>query len=198
MILIKGGGKKMYNPVSWCSAFVHLLIKHPILAVGLGLAAAANFLSPQLLDRLVPEVERSAVFRAKIQKLEADPMISELAKQSEPAFRAIIAVAAEKRTSIPGTVAEETEIIVQDFYGPAGITRMALEDVLLKIPACQNLGYDKVRNDPELSAELAYLYFLDLIHVGLNKDAETAVKTYNYGPIRVKGATEEGQGASLR
>ncbi|MCF7835782.1 MAG: lytic transglycosylase domain-containing protein [Candidatus Marinimicrobia bacterium] len=180
MITTKGGGK-MYNPLSSCSAAIHLLIKHPILVIGLGLATTVSFLglgAEEMTPQLVQKIERSSVFRAKIKELEAHPDIFELTQKSveEKWFTAIKKVeSGDKRIGVhPDGVS----------YGPAGLTKNAWKDVIGKIPCCKDLGYDEILNEAELSTSFAYIYFLELIHVF--RDIETAVIAYNNGPTQVK------------
>jgi len=194
----------MYNPLSSCSAFVHLLIKHPVLIVGLGLVGAVNFLTPQLNNRSIKKTEQSVIFRSEIQKLKANPIDAKLAKQAGKAFKAIVAnelgtkIPSPKCPSPKGPSNEEWFTAIKKVesgnrslgkhldgvsYGPAGLTKGALKDVLEEIPSCQDLNFDEILNDPEMSTKFAYLYFLKLVRKF--KNIEIAVVAYNNGPTRV-------------
>jgi len=183
----------MYNPTTGCSAVLHILIKYPIIAVSVGLIAAVSYLSPMLENKTAEEIETSPAFQEMVANLSQNESNVDMADKSLPVFKGIAAAETGAETT-----ADDPEVWFEKIkfpktkstgvhsdgvsYGPAGLTKMALTDVLRKIPSCVELGYEEILNDPEASTKFAYLYFLDLINRFGN--IETAVIAYNFGPTR--------------
>ena len=157
----------MYYFWSTCSMIVHLLLKHPILTVALGLAGAAAFVKPIVGNySSVANLESSAVFQEKIK--EVNVSAGKTIDGAERYFQAILKVGGND---------------------PAGLNRKALDDICGKIPDCP-LNYDQILKNPGESVRFARLYFYELV----NKygAVETAVTAYHYGPTTVDKILKEG------
>lgn len=203
----------MYNPLSACSAVLHLLIKHPILVVGLGLAgavAAVNDAPESVSPPKDPVAYESAIVGSPIVD-EAMSISAEKAKQvsaiaEDLQSRTEISAQSRSDGGIEVPVAEVNESVkrvTEKWFAairqaesnnqplgvhPDGVSfgPAGLTEIALRdvMPDCRTLGYDEVLNDPEASSKFAYLYFLDLIHEF--GDVEVAVIAYNSGKTRVK------------
>lgn len=187
------------GPQGSCTSLVHLLISHPILAIALGLSAAAAFLSNT--------GEGVAHVEALVADCEAQPEAQALMRAAAQYDKG---VSSEDASSVDGFLPpgpfgqifwaiQVVESNVEPIgihpdavsYGPAGLTRVALQQVYRSLPDCGMLGFDSVLMDPVLSTRFAYLYFLDLVHQF--GDIETAIIAYNFGPTRTQRYLEEGK-----
>ncbi|MCX6765677.1 MAG: hypothetical protein NT136_01815 [Candidatus Moranbacteria bacterium] len=187
------------SPQSLCSALLHLLLKHPILIIALGLAAVVSITSIGFKED-PSNVEQK--IQAKIEEV-TSPQKEKMANEAPPTFKAIMK--AESGLSLE--LLESAQIYFEAIsrlggvvkgahpdkksFGPPGLTRIALEDVLKKLPDCKDLGFDEILNDSEASTKFAYLYFLDLIY--RFKSVETAVIAYHHGPTFVQKSLKEGK-----
>ena len=122
----------MYNPASSCSAFIHLLMKHPILVIAMGLVGASGLIMQQANN---PE---KTILVTEIENAETNLGVNTVAE-------------AKARFDVIKNIGN-------------GLNNMALKDVLGKVPACQNLSEEEVRDNPEMLEKVAFLYFLDLIN----------------------------------
>ena len=138
----------MYNPMSSCSAFVHLLMKHPVLIIAVGLASASGLIVQQFNN---PE----------------KTILVDTIKEAENNFGANTVAMAKARFNIIKNTGN-------------GLNNMTVKDVLGKIPACQNLNEEEIRDNPELLEKVAFLYFLDLIYKS-EGDIETATTAFKSG-----------------
>ena len=134
--------------MSSCSAFVHLLMKHPVLIIAVGLASASGLIVQQFNN---PE----------------KTILVDTIKEAENNFGANTVAMAKARFNIIKNTGN-------------GLNNMTVKDVLGKIPACQNLNEEEIRDNPELLEKVAFLYFLDLIYKS-EGDIETATTAFKSG-----------------
>ena len=169
----------MYNPTSSCGLIAHILLKYPILVVILGLAAAANFVSPMVYDT------ESSRFQSEIKSLESKLSLDRVS-EAKKMFEAIIDVESDgggHNTVHPDGVS----------HAPAGLTMAALKDVCnrLKVCSCEKEALDKTFSSGEESAKYTRLYFYGLVY--RFGSVETAVIAFNVGPTKVASMIREGK-----
>lgn len=187
-----------------CTTVVHLLMRWPILVIILGLSGASGYVNSvyhqdDSPEQIIGATVQNMQERSDVQRIVAEAQ-SLVAKGSAPTVQeegfyrpegvfGVLFVAIQKAEGGPNVVGVHPDGIS---YGPAGLTERALRDVLRDVPSCADLGlgYENILNDPELSTQFAYLYFLDLIHRFGN--VETAIIAYNYGLDRTGDALHEG------
>ncbi len=158
------------------------MLKYPILVVAIGLAAAVHYVYPYALDS-----EKTVMLEEKIQKeFQHQPKLVTKTNKTKVYFQAIL----------------ETESGNQNIgvhpdgisWGPAGLTRIALQDVLNKVPACQT-GYDgnfeKILKDPMFNRQYGEFYFLDLVH--RFGDVRIATIAYHEGPTKIATLLRKGK-----
>ena len=160
----------MYSPTNSCSLIVHILLKYPILALVLGISAAANFVNPMVHDT------ESSRFQVEIKVLESKLSLAAMG-EAEKMFEAILKVMHSDGVS----------------YGPAGLTRPVLKDVCKRLQVCslEEKTLDKILNSPRESVKYAKLYFYDMVH--RFGSVEIAVIAYNAGPTKVASMIREGK-----
>jgi len=194
----------MYHPLNQCSMLIHILAKHPILVVALGLVGAVHFLTgPMGL------MQPSSVIpiEQQVQILETDAGLREQTAEASATFEGVITE--ESSVHIKSSQIAEIGYVTRYFeaildakharrvrgvhpdgksYGPSGLTRLALRELLRKLPDCTALGVTEALLTPEENLKLGYIYFLDLVHEFKNvkNPVETSVVAYHIGPTKVK------------
>ncbi len=186
----------MYHLTSGCSTLLYLLARHPILVVALGLVGAVAYLqnpSGIIVPPPVPSIELVAQEMAG-----GNPDLAERTTYASVVYGGVVAV--ESGLTVSAAQISEAELYFKGIveanghdvrgvhrdgksYGPAGLTRIAVRELLRKIPDCTILGVQQALLTPEENLKLGYLYFLDLVH--RFTDVEVAVVGYNQGPTRV-------------
>ena len=193
----------MYTPVNCCTSLLHLLLRHPILVVGLGLAAAATTVSSYIPSKaevnaeaakrhkipemvIVHEVESNKGFQNTVADQETDKN-KKLLKEANRAFRGImIWEQGGKGKCLYGVHPDGVS------YGPTGLTKDALKDVLKDLGGdCDPKNLEEILKDPERNRKCGWLYFLNLVHEF--QDIKTAVIAYNIGKTRVKRLLDQGK-----
>ncbi|MDD2677970.1 MAG: hypothetical protein WC042_02390 [Candidatus Paceibacterota bacterium] len=177
----------MYAPGGICSSILHVLLKHPILSVGLGIVLAVNFLLP-LADKYEEAeiIDSSFELNQKINELENDPALAEALKKEigpikESEVNKMVLnhfLAIEKVETSQGLEIKETSF---------GFSKKALEYILEKIP-CPLIRIDEIMSDPKEKSNFAFLYFLDLIY--RFKSLDLAVMAFHFGPEKTQEAFE--------
>ena len=192
----------MYHSMSGCSTFVYLLAKHPILIVALGLVGAITFLRNPSGTALPPV---SSIESAE-QEMADSPVLGQRTAYASAAYESIVAV--ESSLSVKASAIPEAELYFNGIvdangrhirgvhrdrvsYGPAGLTRDAVRDLLRKIPDCTIMTVQGVLLTPDENLKLGYLYFLDLVH--RFSDVEVSVIAYNNGPSKVARLLRHGK-----
>ncbi|MCX8030014.1 MAG: hypothetical protein N3A59_00350 [Thermodesulfovibrionales bacterium] len=160
----------MYTLQSTCALIIHLLLKHPILAVAMGVVGASIFLTPLVKTPEGYNTEWSVIsnqaFTEKVDKIKADPLYTKRQHEAERWFQAVLALD----------------------NGKPGITKAALKDLerminqgeMGKYPDCPIEIPDILRSDNETKVAYARLYFYDQMRRFQNP--ELAVLAYRYGP----------------
>lgn len=160
----------MYTLTSCCQILIHLLLKHPILTVAMGLVGASIFLNPIVKTPSGYTTEWAVVssqeFIEKQEKINNDPTYAKKMGEAERWFQAILAT--DK--------------------GNPGITKAALKDLernmnqgeMGKYVDCPIGGDELSRSDNETKAAYARIYFYDQMRRFQNP--ELAVLAYRYGP----------------
>ncbi len=187
------------EPKGLCSLVLHTLIKYPILVIAMGLIGAGAFVTNTMKGSDPDE----AIGR-KVARLETNTHAAALAKQSPPAFDAIMKAESSLDKSILDEAKKSFDAMVSlgkgpvgvhpdgKSYGPTGLTEMALQDVLERLPTCKDIaGTDEVLNSETANIQFAYLYFLDLVH--RYKSVDTAITAYHYGPTRLDAWKQAGR-----
>lgn len=159
----------MYTITSCCQLLIHLLLKHPILTIAMGVLGASIFLVPLVKTPMGENTEWAVAsnqqFIEKLKKVNEDPDFPKEMEEAERWFQAILAVG----------------------KGDPGITRAALKDLeramnqgeMGKYPDCP-IVYDVLKADNETKSRYARLYFYDQVRRFQNP--EIAVLAYRYGP----------------
>lgn len=160
----------MYTPQSVCALIIHLLLKHPILAIAMGVVGASVFLTPLVKTPTGYNTEWAVVssqeFIEKIEKINNDPAYPKKMGEAEKWFQALLSV--DK--------------------GNPGITKAALKDLermmnqgeMGKYPDCPTDIPNLLKSDNQTRATYARLYFYDQMRRFQNP--ELAVLAYRYGP----------------
>ena len=174
-----------------CSLVLHVLIKYPILVIVMGLLSAGAFVT-----NATKQPDSDKVIEAKVASLATNKKAVALANKAPNTFDAVI----KAESSLDKSMLEESKKYFDALtslgkgaigvhpdgksFGPAGLTKIALRDVLKKIPNCEDIaGTNEILNSETANIQFAYLYFLDLIH--RYKSVDTAITAYHYGPTRV-------------
>ena len=174
-----------------CSLVLHVLIKYPILVIVMGLLSAGAFVT-----NATKQPDSDKVIEAKVASLAINKKAVALANKAPNTFDAVI----KAESSLDKSMLEESKKYFDALtslgkgaigvhpdgksFGPAGLTKIALRDVLKKIPCCEDIaGTNEILNSETANIQFAYLYFLDLIH--RYKSVDTAITAYHYGPTRV-------------
>ena len=174
-----------------CSLVLHVLIKYPILVIVMGLLSAGAFVT-----NATKQPDSDKVIEAKVASLAINKKAVALANKAPNTFDAVI----KAESSLDKSMLEESKKYFDALtslgkgaigvhpdgksFGPAGLTKIALRDVLKKIPCCEDIaGTNEILNSEAANIQFAYLYFLDLIH--RYKSVDTAITAYHYGPTRV-------------
>jgi hypothetical protein len=177
----------MYTPNSTCSAFIHLLLKFPVLIVALGLIGAVTFIKPYANTPDNPALS-SKVKTATVQQIQladkAPKTFNAIAKAESDLDKDIIEEA-QKYFDAMTELGNETIGVHPDgkSYGSTGLTEVALKDVMGAFPDCASFGYSEILTDDTAVMQFSYLYFLNLIH--RYKSIDIAVTAYHYGPTKV-------------
>jgi len=160
----------MYTITSCCQILIHLLLKHPILAIAMGLVGASIWLTPIVKTPTGYSTEWAVVsnqeFIEKMEKVNNDPMFVKKTEEAEKWFQAILTVG----------------------KGDPGITKAALKDLerlmnqgeMGKYPDCPIDIPNLLKSDNETKATYARLYFYDQVRKFQNP--ELAVLAYRFGP----------------
>jgi len=147
-----------------------LLLKHPILAIAMGLVGASIWLTPIVKTPTGYSTEWAVVsnqeFIEKMEKVNNDPMFVKKTEEAEKWFQAILTVG----------------------KGDPGITKAALKDLerlmnqgeMGKYPDCPIDIPNLLKSDNETKATYARLYFYDQVRKFQNP--ELAVLAYRFGP----------------
>lgn len=127
----------MYIPgFGSCSSIIHLIAKHPLLTLGIGLLAASAYLNPTLGTHSNPA--------KTLQLQEAD----------------IAKTFPELTLQLPQINMDFKEVLSEVGYAP--LTNAVIQNVLDTCGECKNITPEMVRSDERLLRDVAYLYFLDL------------------------------------
>ena len=174
-----------------CSLVLHVLIKYPILVIVMGLLSAGAFVT-----NAIKQPDSDKVIEAKVASLAINKKAAARADKAPTTFDAIIKAESNLDKSMLEESKKYFDAIVSlgrgatgvhpdgKSFGPAGLTKIALRDVLKKIPNCEDIaGTNEILNSETANIQFAYLYFLDLIH--RYKSVDTAITAYHYGPTRV-------------
>lgn len=175
----------MYTVQSCCALIIHLLLKHPILAIAMGVVGASIFLSPIVKTPTGYNTEWAVVssqeFIEKIEKVNNDPNYPKKAEEAERWFQAVLAT--DK--------------------GNPGITKAALKDLermmnqgeMGKYPDCPIEVSELLKSDNETKSAYARIYFYDQIRRFQNP--ELAVLAYRYGPTNTSKIAKNYQAGKL-
>ena len=187
------------KPKGICSLVLHLLIKYPILVIVMGLLSAGAFVT-----NATKQLDPDKVIEAKAASLAINKKPVALANKAPNTFDAVIKAESNLDKSILEESKKTFDAMVSlgngtigvhpdgKSFGPAGLTRNALIDVLRKIPTCEDIaGTNEILNSETANIQFAYLYFLDLVH--RYKSVDTAVTAYHYGPTRVYAWRQSGK-----
>jgi hypothetical protein len=187
------------EPKSPCSLVLHVLIKYPILVIVMGLLSAGAF-----VNNATKQPDPDKVIEAKVASLAINKKAVALANKAPNTFDAVIKAESNLDESILEESKKTFDAMVSlgngtigvhpdgKSFGPAGLTKIALRDVLKKIPTCEDIaGTNEILNSETANIQFAYLYFLDLIHK--YKSVDTAVTAYHYGPTRVDAWRQSGK-----
>lgn len=198
----------MYHQLTTCSALIHLLAKHPILVVALGLVGAVSFLTGGPSQTHEPVLLPVEAIEQRVQMLEQT--YERQTQEASATFEGV--VMAESSVRITSSQIVEIGYVTRYFeaiidakharrvrgvhsdgksYGPSGLTRIAIRELLRKIPDCTLLGVTEALLTPEENLKLGYLYFLDLVHRFPN--VETAVVAYHIGPTKLASLLHKGK-----
>jgi hypothetical protein len=177
----------MYTPLNPCTAFLHLLLKHPILIIGIGIVTAFSLAKNKDTERI-----------EKLVQSDTSWVNSNLSDSAFDMFLKIIEVESgivikNDSNSDPFDIfskiyTEEKNLGKHNdgvSYGPAGLTKIALKS--MTDGKCGDMDY--ILNDPSLSTSYAYVYFLNLLHI--YKDMKYAIIAYNFGTTRVSKFLKE-------
>lgn len=160
----------MYTVQSACALLIHILLKHPILAIAMGVVGASIFLTPIIKTPEGYNTEWAVVsnkeFVEKMDKINNDPSYAKKMEEAERWFQAILSL--DK--------------------GNPGITNAALKDLermmnqgeMGKYPDCPIDRPNLLKSDNETRATYARIYFYDQVRRFQNP--ELAVLAYRYGP----------------
>lgn len=160
----------MYTITSCCQILIHLLLKHPILAIAMGLVGASIWLTPIVKTPTGYTTEWAVVssqeFVEKYDKITNDPKFANDMQEAEKWFQGILSVG----------------------NGDPGITKAALKDLerlmnqgeMGKYPDCPIEVHNLLKSDNETRATYARLYFYEQMR--RFQDPELAVLAYRYGP----------------
>jgi hypothetical protein len=187
------------EPKSPCSLVLHVLIKYPILVIVMGLLGAGAF-----VNNATKQPDPDKVIEAKVASLAINKKAVALANKAPNTFDAVIKAESNLDKSILEESKKTFDAMVSlgngtigvhpdgKSFGPAGLTKNALIDVLRKIPTCEDIaGTNEILNSETANIQFAYLYFLDLVHK--YKSVDTAVTAYHYGPTRVDAWRQSGK-----
>jgi len=175
----------MYTVQSCCALIIHLLLKHPILAIAMGVVGASVFLNPLVKTPEGYNTEWAVIsnpaFIEKMDKLNNDPNHLKKTEEAERWFQAILAT--DK--------------------GNPGITKSALKDLerminqgeMGKYPDCPIEVPDLLKSDNETRATYARLYFYDQMRRFQNP--ELAVLAYRFGPTNTAKMVKNYQAGKL-
>jgi hypothetical protein len=182
-----------------CSLVLHVLIKYPILVILMGLLGAGAFVT-----NAIKQPDSDKVIEAKVARLAINKKAVARADKAPNTFDAMIKAESNLDKSILEESKKTFDAMVSlgngtigvhpdgKSFGPAGLTKIALRDVLKKIPNCKDIaGTNEILNSETANIQFAYLYFLDLIHK--YKSVDTAVIAYHYGPTRVDAWRQSGE-----
>ena len=174
-----------------CSLVLHVLIKYPILVILMGLLGAGAFVT-----NATKQPNSDKIIESKVASLSTNQKAVSRAEKSPATFNAMIKAESNLDKSILEESKKTFDAMVSlgngtigvhpdgKSFGPAGLTKIALRDVLKKIPCCEDIaGTNEILNSETANIQFAYLYFLDLIHK--YKSVDTAITAYHYGPTRV-------------
>lgn len=176
---------EMYTVQSCCALIIHLLLKHPILAIAMGVVGASVFLSPMVKTPTGYNTEWAVVssqeFVEKIDKVNSDSTFIKKTEEAEKWFQAVLAT--DK--------------------GNPGITKAALKDLerminqgeMGKYPDCPIEVPNLLKSDNETKATYARLYFYDQMRRFQNP--ELAVLAYRYGPTNTAKMVKNYQAGKL-
>lgn len=160
----------MYTLQTVCTLLIHLMLKHPILALAMGVVGASIFLTPLVKTPEGYNTEWAVVsnpsYVEKIEKINNDPTYAKKMEEAERWFQAIRAT--DK--------------------GNPGITKAALKDLermmnqgeMGKYPDCPIGVSEILKSDNETKATYARLYFYDQMR--RFGSPELAVLAYRFGP----------------
>ncbi|GMQ94913.1 MAG: hypothetical protein BMS9Abin13_023 [Patescibacteria group bacterium] len=136
----------MYTPTGGCcSALIHILFKHPILIVVFGISVGVGTLYGEIPDNdtctvVVAELQKKAV------QLEGDPNLKRLMRKAEITFQSL-----QREANV-------------DMRLKTPAFRRVLEKTLGKITRCAAEKSVYVFGNMEKREQIAYFYFLDLLH----------------------------------
>lgn len=160
----------MYNLQSCCSLLIHLVLKHPILVLAMGLVGLSIFLMPLVKTPTGYNTEWAVVsnqeFVQKDTTISADSQYINKMDEAERWFQAILSIG----------------------KGDPGITKSALKDLerlmnageFKKLPDCPLSISDILHSDNETKTKYARIYLYDQMR--RFKNPELAVLAYRFGP----------------
>ena len=159
----------MYTHTSGGTAAAHLLVKRPII-----IPIIATLLAMGAWASMTPTVKPPQALAMKV------PAVMETAKIKISAFDAIKKV--ESNNKNRGVHPDGRS------YGPAGLTKVALKDVL---PGRSDDEYRRVLNDPEQSVKYAEMYF-NRLKKYYNGSEALAIIAYHHGIGHVNNRLKKG------
>ncbi len=176
----------MYTVQSCCALIIHLLLKHPILAIAMGVVGASIFLTPLVKTPEGYNTEWAVVsnqaFIEKMDKINNDPNHPKKMEEAERWFQAILAT--DK--------------------GNPGITKAALKDLerminqgeMGKYPDCPIEVPNLLKSDNQTRATYARIYFYDQMR-RFHQNPELAVLAYRFGPTNTSKMAKNYQAGKL-
>jgi hypothetical protein len=174
----------MYTLTSCCQLLIHLLLKHPILTIAMGVVGASIFLTPMVKTPTGDNTEWAVVsnqaFVEKVKKVTDDPYYPKKMEEAERWFQALLAT--DK--------------------GDPGMTRAALKDLeramnqgeMGKHPDCPIVN-EILKSDNETKTRYARIYFYDQMRRFENP--EIAVLAYRYGPTNTSRMVKDYRAGNL-
>ncbi len=187
------------EPRGVCSLVLHVLIKYPVLVIAMGLLGAGAFAT-----NAIQQPNSDKLIETKVASLAANKEAAARAGKAPNTFDAIIKAESGLDKSMPDESQKYFDALSSlgkgpvgihpdgKSFGPAGLTEIALTDVIKKLPACKDIaGTNEILNSETANIQFAYLYFLDLIHK--YRSLDTAITAYHYGPTRVDTLRQSGK-----
>jgi hypothetical protein len=178
------GGKEMYTLTSSCQLLIHLVLKHPILTVAMGVIGATIFLAP-VTNTTTGEhgewdVTSQQEVAARIQELEEDPGHHQKMEEAEKWFQALLAAG----------------------KGDPGMTEAAMKNLerymnrgdMGEYPECP-VFHEILESDKETRIQFARIYFYD--QMKRFENPELALLAFRFGPTNIAKMVNEPHAGGL-